>query len=189
MRWSAANLLAATRQAALSGLYEFAWQLPTASLGFFNRRTYWADWVETHQIALASARQIGDRRGEAMVLNNLGIGYARRLTGDAIGCFEQAMDIRREIGDRPGKPRPRPTWPTRTSCSAGSTRSTFQQALTIHAGRATAMAREWPSTISAKCSSRRAGLTRSSATLGQARDIFAPDRRDARRGIRPGQSG
>ena len=98
-----ANLLAATRQAALSGLYEFAWQLPTASLGFFNRRTYWADWVETHQIALASARQIGDRRGEAMVLNNLGIGYARRLTGDAIGCFEQAMDIRREIGDRPGE--------------------------------------------------------------------------------------
>jgi tetratricopeptide (TPR) repeat protein len=98
-----ANLLAATRQAALSGLYEFAWQLPTASLGFFNRRTYWADWVETHQIALASARQIGDRRGEAMVLNNLGIGYARRLTGDAIGCFQQAMDIRREIGDRPGE--------------------------------------------------------------------------------------
>ena len=98
-----ANLLAATRQAALSGLYEFAWQLPTASLGFFNRRTYWADWVETHQIALASARQIGDQRGEAMVLNNLGIGYARRLLDDAIGCFEQAMDIRREIGDRPGE--------------------------------------------------------------------------------------
>ena len=98
-----ANLLAATRQAALSGLYEFAWQLPTASLGFFNRRTYWADWVETHQIALASVRQIGDRRGEAMVLNNLGIGYARRLLDDAIGCFEQAMDIRREVGDRPGE--------------------------------------------------------------------------------------
>lgn len=98
-----ANLLAATRQAALSGLYEFAWQLPTASLGFFNRRTYWADWVETHQIALASVRQIGDRRGEAMVLNNLGIGYARRSLDDAIGCYEQAMDIRREIGDRPGE--------------------------------------------------------------------------------------
>jgi len=98
-----ANLLAATRQAALGGLYEFAWQLPTASLGFYNRRTYWADWVETHRIALASVREIGDRRGEAMVLNNLGIGYARRRLDEAIGCFEQAMDIRREIGDLPGE--------------------------------------------------------------------------------------
>ena len=98
-----ANLLAATRLAAVSGLYELAWQLPTASLGFFNRRTYWADWVETHQIALASVRQLGDRRGEAMVLNNLGMGYARRRLDDAIGCFEQAMDIRREIGDLPGE--------------------------------------------------------------------------------------
>ena len=97
------NLLAATRQAALSGQHEFAWQLPTASLGFYNRRTYWADWVESHRIALASARRIGDRRGEAMVLNNLGIGYARRRTGDAIGCYEQAMAIRRDIGDLPGE--------------------------------------------------------------------------------------
>ena len=59
------NLVAATRQAAASGLHAVAWQLPVAALGFFNRRTYWADWVETHQIALASVRALGDRRGEA----------------------------------------------------------------------------------------------------------------------------
>ena len=40
-----ANLVAATRQAAAAGLHTVAWQLPVAALGFFNRRTYWADWV------------------------------------------------------------------------------------------------------------------------------------------------
>jgi tetratricopeptide (TPR) repeat protein len=98
-----ANLVAATRQASQAGLDVFAWQLPVASLSFFNRRTYWADWVETHRIALASARRSGDRRAEALVLNNLGIGYARRHLDEAVGSFEQALDIRREIGDEYGE--------------------------------------------------------------------------------------
>ena len=55
------NLVAATRQAAASGLHALAWQLPVAALSFFNRRTYWADWVKTHRIALASVRLLGDR--------------------------------------------------------------------------------------------------------------------------------
>ncbi len=45
------NLVAATRQAAASGLHTLAWQLPVAAFGFFNRRTYWVDWVETHDRA------------------------------------------------------------------------------------------------------------------------------------------
>ena len=85
------NLVAATRQAAASGLHVLAWQLPVAAFGFFNRRTYWADWVETHQIALASVRVLGDRRGEALVLNNLGMAYARRRMDEAAGYFEQAL--------------------------------------------------------------------------------------------------
>ena len=97
------NLVAATRQASQTELDGFAWQLPVASLSFFNRRTYWADWVETHRIALASAQRSGDRRAEALVLNNLGIGYARRHLAEAVGSFEQALDIRREIGDEYGE--------------------------------------------------------------------------------------
>jgi DNA-binding SARP family transcriptional activator len=97
------NLVAATRQASQAELDGFAWQLPVASLSFFNRRTYWADWVETHRIALASAQRSGDRRAEALVLNNLGIGYARRHLAEAVGSFEQALDIRREIGDEYGE--------------------------------------------------------------------------------------
>ena len=99
-----ANLVAATRQAALTGQHEFAWQLPVAALSFFNRRTYWADWVETHRIALASARSTGDQRAEALVLNNLGMGYARQgRDEEAADCFRQALEIRRELGDLPGE--------------------------------------------------------------------------------------
>jgi DNA-binding SARP family transcriptional activator/Tfp pilus assembly protein PilF len=97
------NLVAATRQAAASGLHTLAWQLPVTAFGFFNRRTYWADWVETHQIALASVRQLGDLSGEALVLNNLGMAYARRRMPEAAGYFEQALEIRSRIGDQPGE--------------------------------------------------------------------------------------
>jgi DNA-binding SARP family transcriptional activator/Tfp pilus assembly protein PilF len=97
------NLVTATRQAAASGLHVLAWQLPVAASGFFNRRTYWADWVETHQIALSSVRVLGDKRGEALVLNNLGMAFARRRMDEAAGYFEQALAIRREIADLPGE--------------------------------------------------------------------------------------
>ena len=97
------NLVTATRQAAASALHVLAWQLPVAAFGFFNRRTYWADWVETHQVALSSVRVLGDRRGEALVLNNLGMAFARRRMDEAAGYFEQALGIRREIADLPGE--------------------------------------------------------------------------------------
>ena len=97
------NLVTATRQAAASALHVLAWQLPVAAFGFFNRRTYWADWVETHQVALSSVRVLGDRRGEALVLNNLGMAFARRRMDEAAGYFEQALEIRREIADLPGE--------------------------------------------------------------------------------------
>ena len=97
------NLVTATRQAAASGLHVLAWQLPVAAFGFFNRRTYWADWVETHQIALSSVRVLGNNRGQALVLNNLGMAFARRRMDEAAGYFEQALAIRREIADLPGE--------------------------------------------------------------------------------------
>jgi DNA-binding SARP family transcriptional activator len=97
------NLVAATRQAAASGLHTLAWQLPVAAFGFFNRRTYWADWVETHQIALASVRRLDDLNGEALVLNNLGMAYVRRRMPEAVGYLEQALDIRTQIGDQRGE--------------------------------------------------------------------------------------
>lgn len=97
------NLVTATRQAAAHGLHVLAWQLPVAAYGFFNRRTHWANWVETHQIALSSVRALGDKRGEALVLNNLGVAFTRRRMDEAAGYFEQALAIRRQIADLPGE--------------------------------------------------------------------------------------
>lgn len=97
------NLVAATRLAATSGLHEVAWQLPVAAFSFFYRRTYWEEWLVSHDIALDSARQVGDRRGEAWVLNNIGMAYARRRMEEGVSYFQQALDIRREIGDRRGE--------------------------------------------------------------------------------------
>jgi tetratricopeptide (TPR) repeat protein len=69
----------------------------------FNSRGNWADCIATHRVALNSARQAGDRRGEAWVLNNLG--DALGVTGDpeGIACLESSLAIRREIGDRMGE--------------------------------------------------------------------------------------
>ncbi|MGI8448801.1 MAG: BTAD domain-containing putative transcriptional regulator [Streptosporangiaceae bacterium] len=97
------NLVAATRQASTSGLHEVAWKLPVAALSFFHRRTYWEEWLVSHQLALESARQAGDQRGEAWVLNNIGMAYARQHREQGVSYFQHALDIRRKICDRQGE--------------------------------------------------------------------------------------
>jgi tetratricopeptide (TPR) repeat protein len=97
------NLVAATRQAAESGLHEIAWRLPAPLFQLFSSRGNWTDGIATNRIALESARQIGERQGEAWILNNLGhaLGFTRQAEG--IDCLERSLAIRREIGDRMGE--------------------------------------------------------------------------------------
>ena len=94
------NLVAATRQAAAHGLHDIAWKLPVAMKICMDRLGYRAESLATHHIALASARELGDRPGEAWVLTNLGMELGQQHIDDAIGHFEQALSIYREIGDR-----------------------------------------------------------------------------------------
>lgn len=98
-----ANIPAATRQASACDLHDLAWRLPVPLFRVFHARGNWVDCIATHRIALDSARNAGNRQGEAGVLNNLG--YALVMTRDADGVvyLEQALAIRREIGDRPGE--------------------------------------------------------------------------------------
>jgi DNA-binding SARP family transcriptional activator len=100
-----AGLGAATRLAAESGLHEFAWKLPAAAISFFTRRSYWADWVATHQVGLASARALHDRQAEARMLNNLGVAFGQQKLEDSVPCFEQALALYRELGDLGGESR------------------------------------------------------------------------------------
>ena len=100
-----AGLLAAIRLAAASGLHEVGWKLPAAAMSFYYRRSHWGDWVTTQTIGLASARVLGDRLAEAWMLNNLGMAYGVQRMAEAIGCFEQALAIYREVGDERGEGR------------------------------------------------------------------------------------
>ena len=97
------NIVAATRQASQHGLHEIAWRLPAPMFSVFSRRGNWADLITMNRIALESARQAGNRQGEAWVLNTLGLALGVIRDSESIGCLEQSLAIRREIGDRRGE--------------------------------------------------------------------------------------
>jgi len=93
------NLVAATHQAAAHGLHDVAWKLPVAATVCFDRLGCRTEWLTTHHTALASARELGDRPGEAWVLTNIGTVLGQQHVDGAIGYFEQALVIAREVGD------------------------------------------------------------------------------------------
>jgi tetratricopeptide (TPR) repeat protein len=106
LRWAERermNLVAVTRQAAGYGFHDAAWRVPVAVLGCFKTLSCHTEWVSSHLVALESARSIGDRRGEAWILNNLGMAHRQMRKDDAIGFLQEALDIQREIGDRRGE--------------------------------------------------------------------------------------
>jgi DNA-binding SARP family transcriptional activator len=106
LAWSARereNLVAATRQAAAEGLHDIAWKLPVAIMVCFDLHGYRAEWLVTHEVALESARAIGDRSGEAWVLNNIGVVLSQQRARHADRYLQQALAIRRELGDLRGQ--------------------------------------------------------------------------------------
>ncbi len=98
-----ANVVTATRQAAAAGLHDIAWRLPPSLLPLFNRLSNWTDCVSSHRVAAESVRKVADRLGEAWVLNTLGWSLARLRDEEAFGYLEQALAIRRELGDTRGE--------------------------------------------------------------------------------------
>jgi transcriptional regulator with XRE-family HTH domain len=65
-------LVAAVTQAANRGMEELAWDLAGLLLGFLSVRNHLDDWRRTHEVALAAAERVGDRRGQAYMLRGLG---------------------------------------------------------------------------------------------------------------------
>jgi DNA-binding SARP family transcriptional activator len=98
-----ANIISATRLAVLVGLHEVAWRLPPTLFPVFGRWSNWADCVTAHRVGLESARRSGNRAGEAWVLNQLGFALARLRDKEAFDRLEQALVIRRELGDIRGE--------------------------------------------------------------------------------------
>ncbi|MFD4639832.1 BTAD domain-containing putative transcriptional regulator [Lentzea sp. NPDC058436] len=96
-----ANLVAAVREAAEHDLPEHSWSLAQCLWDFFNLRKHWTDWIDTHGVALAAARSIGDRDAEGRMLITLGIALREvRRHDEAIECAQQALAIFRALGDR-----------------------------------------------------------------------------------------
>jgi tetratricopeptide (TPR) repeat protein/transcriptional regulator with XRE-family HTH domain len=100
-----AELVAAIRLAAASGLHDIGWKLPAAAMSFYYRRSHWGYWLTTHQIGLENARASGDRLAEAWMLNNLGMAYGEQRMGESVNCFEQAVALCSETGDTRGEAR------------------------------------------------------------------------------------
>ncbi|HEX5401707.1 MAG TPA: tetratricopeptide repeat protein [Pseudonocardiaceae bacterium] len=103
MAWSEAEratIVQLTRDAADRRMHDLAWRLPTALWGYLALRNRWADMIDTHQVALASARATGDLLGQAIALNNMGIANANTGRPDhAHTLLCQALLLRKEIGD------------------------------------------------------------------------------------------
>ncbi len=98
-----ANVVSATRLAAAAGLHEVAWRLPPTLAPVFNRRSNWADCVTAHRAGLESARISGSQVGEAWVLNSIGFALVRLRDAEGLDRLEQALRIRRELGDSRGE--------------------------------------------------------------------------------------
>jgi DNA-binding SARP family transcriptional activator/Tfp pilus assembly protein PilF len=97
------NVIHAVRQAAEIGMHEVAWRLPTALSVLFSRRDNQVDCITASRIAVDSARVAGQRRGQAWALQNLGAALIRIRDSEALEVIEQALLIRRDIGDRMGE--------------------------------------------------------------------------------------
>jgi tetratricopeptide (TPR) repeat protein/transcriptional regulator with XRE-family HTH domain len=99
-----ANLLACLDYAARTGQHASVISLTAGLSGLLQRDGPWTDAIVRHTAAIAAARHLGDRPGEAGALNCLGI--LRRLTDDnlaAVRVHEQALGVYRDLGDRLGE--------------------------------------------------------------------------------------
>lgn len=100
------NLISGVRAAALRGLHQTAWQIPAVLTAMIADRDSAEAWLPTHLIALDSARQAGDRYGEAITLDNLGIAYRHLFDlAQSAAYFGAALQLFQEIGSALGQAR------------------------------------------------------------------------------------
>jgi tetratricopeptide (TPR) repeat protein len=102
-----ATLGSAVQQAAaMPPFREIAGRLATALRGFFELRSYFADWEQTSKAALAAARQQHDDRALATAHLDLGIvALERHRLDEAMRLLEEALSGYREVTDQLGQAR------------------------------------------------------------------------------------
>jgi tetratricopeptide (TPR) repeat protein len=98
------NLLACLDHTIHAGQHARVTALTAALAELLRLDGPWTEAIRRHASAVHSARHLGDRRGEAGALTNLGT--VRSLTGDYQGAardLEQALANYRDLGDRLGQ--------------------------------------------------------------------------------------
>ncbi|MFC5751983.1 hypothetical protein [Actinomadura rugatobispora] len=99
-----ANLRAAVEAAHAHARDEHAWWLCEALWHLYHLRGLYRDWIDTHELGVASAVRCGDPRAEARMRTQLGyalLGQAR--AGDAVREFTAARDAARSAADGRGE--------------------------------------------------------------------------------------
>jgi tetratricopeptide (TPR) repeat protein len=97
------GLIAGIRLAHAEQLWECTWELADALHYFFRVRALWADWQQTHELALDAAERAGNQRGMAWTLRNLGNAHRdQQHLAEAESCFQRALELFRELGNRLG---------------------------------------------------------------------------------------
>jgi tetratricopeptide (TPR) repeat protein len=97
------SLVALCGMASAHGRHERCWQLAFFLRDYFFHAKLWAPWIDTHRLALTSARLTGDDRATAMTLSNLGM--AHMDCGDpeaARSHYMEALRLFRSLADEHG---------------------------------------------------------------------------------------
>ncbi|MEV4173832.1 helix-turn-helix domain-containing protein [Nonomuraea sp. NPDC049709] len=98
------TLVELCKTATVRGFHRRCWQLAFALRDYFFVTKLWAQWIETHQAAVRSARAAGADDVLAAALNSLGIAHVDR--GDvalAVGHYQEALELFRRLGDEHGQ--------------------------------------------------------------------------------------
>jgi tetratricopeptide (TPR) repeat protein len=98
------NLHAAAGYAAATARPRYAMSIAAAMAGFLETRGHWDQGVVLHQAALAAARGIGDRPGQARALMLLS--PMQNMTEDtpaAAASATEALQLYRDLGERAGQ--------------------------------------------------------------------------------------
>jgi tetratricopeptide (TPR) repeat protein len=99
-----ADLAAVCRTAGERGFDVLCWQLAYILRGYFFITKSWGAWQSTHEAALAAARRLGDRRAEAITLNNLGLAALEQEQFEpATRHYAAARVLFRQVGDAHGE--------------------------------------------------------------------------------------
>ncbi|WP_441245941.1 AfsR/SARP family transcriptional regulator [Kitasatospora sp. McL0602] len=95
------NLVGAVQHAAEAGHHDLCWKLPVTLLNFHQLRRSWSEWLVMYELALGSARALGDPAAEGRVLNGLGLAYEDLHQFEkAAPCYERSVQIAHGAGDR-----------------------------------------------------------------------------------------